>query len=605
MTFALTFLKSRSYPHLRRVVFMTAPLVLLLAGGCHDRLYDFGGTLKAPDGSATEVYPDLGGFETHNPDGMRMEVGGAAGSDGGSEGGAAGSDGGNDTGITQCDDKSPERLTDPFNCGQCFNLCLADNADSQCIAGACVYTCQGGFFDADKSLNVASPPAMQNGCECTKTNNGVEVCDNIDNDCDGMKDEGFDFQGDINNCGTCNTRCTFPFAKASCEMGMCKQGACLDGYYDRDPAVPGCETACAKTNGGVEICDGLDNDCNGKIDDNVAAATITCKNKGVCMGTTPTCMGQSGWQCKYPTATFQELENTTLGCDGLDNDCDGLTDEPFDIGKTCVVGSGPCAGTGVWACDNAATGGHKCVGSMKQPDKEVCDGKDNDCDGKVDEFDKKSDSDDETVYFTGKDVTMFVYEASRYDAKVDDHGFDSTRRPCSYKGKQPWTNVTKEEAQAACAKVGTGWRLCTANEWFDACNGGGNTTFPYGADYVGSTCNGFDFTAPSPAATKATRAAAMCISHVNGAASGDELWDMSGNVKEWVVSGLASTAGTGPYELRGGAYDIASFVDNSVAPPVTRAPGLQCDATTPAPTGVDVRLPSVGFRCCRSGQLPP
>jgi hypothetical protein len=318
-------------------------------------------------------------------------------------------------------------------------------------------------------------------------------------------------------------------------------------------------------------------------------------------------MGQSGWQCKYPT-TFQELENTDKGCDGLDNDCDGLTDEPFDIGKACVVGTGPCAGTGMWACDNTATGNHKCVGSMKQPDKEVCDGKDNDCDGKVDEFDKKSDSDDETVYFAAKDVTMFVYEATRYDATATDHGFDSTRRPCSYKNKQPWTNVTKEEAQAACAKVGSGWRLCTAAEWFDACNGGvagaAGTVFPYGDNYVGSTCNGFDFTAPATAATKPTRAAAMCISHVNGAASGDEVWDMSGNVKEWVVTGAASTAGTGPYELRGGAYDIASFVDNSVAPPVTRAPGLQCDATTPAPVGVDVRLPSVGFRCCRSGQLP-
>ena len=94
----------------------------------------------------------------------------------------------------------------------------------------------------------------------------------------------------------------------------------------------------------------------------------------------------------------------------------------------------------------------------------------------------------------------------------------------------------------------------------------------------------------------------MCVSD-QSAAAGDELYDMSGNVKEWVVTGAASTSATGPYELRGGAYDIASFVDNSVTPAVTRAPGLQCDASTPAPS-VPVRLPSVGFRCCHTGALP-
>jgi hypothetical protein len=80
---------------------------------------------------------------------------------------------------------------------------------------------------------------------------------------------------------------------------------------------------------------------------------------------------------------------------------------------------------------------------------------------------------------------------------------------------------------------------------------------------------------------------------------------MSGNVKEWAVTTTATTACPTPpcYEMRGGAYDIASFVDNSVSPAVMRAPGLQCDATTPAPSD-PVVLPSVGFRCCLAGKLP-
>ena len=103
---------------------------------------------------------------------------------------------------------------------------------------------------------------------------------------------------------------------------------------------------------------------------------------------------------------------------------------------------------------------------------------------------------------------------------------------------------------------------------------------------------------------------------------------MSGNVKEWTLTDLTSknplsnsSCSTPPclFELRGGAYDIDSFLDNTKSPAVTIAPGLQCDASIPAPYAtvvptdggatstqkIDVRLPSVGFRCCLPGQLPP
>jgi hypothetical protein len=585
-------------------VALVVPLVMLALSttGCKDRLYDFGGTLKPIDASVIDA-PAGEAFEALPlPDsGLDVAgVGGGGGTGGGGASGHVGTGGVGGTGVQLCDPASPDRKTDPFNCGTCLNNCTAPNSVPDCVAGVCKVTCVGAFVDADKKAT--------NGCECEPTNGGVETCDNLDNNCNGTVDEGFDFQSDIDNCGGCNRRCFYPFATATCAAGVCTQGACLAGFYDRDPNVPGCETACQKTNGGLEICDGLDNDCDGVVDNGVAAATIACKScaAGVpcaCDGVKPTCMGQSGWVCKYPTTTYQEIEDTTKGCDTLDNDCDGKADEAFDIGKACVVGSGPCAGSGTWICDAGASG-HKCMGVMKTPGVEICNGKDDDCDGKVDELDSVSDrtTDDKIVYVAAQNVTMFVYEATRYDAKVDDHGFDSTRRPCSVAGKQPWTNVTKEEAEAACEKTGTGWRLCTVAEWFDVCNGSGNTTFPYGNTYSGTKCDGYDYTQPNPAATAATGAATMCISD-QSAAAGDEFYDMSGNAKEWVITGAASTSAAGPYELRGGAYDIASFVDNSVTPAVTRAPGLQCDASTPAPS-VPVRLPSVGFRCCRTGMLP-
>jgi hypothetical protein len=600
MAFSLRSSGSRSsFSPLRSIglAVFVLPLVVL-GGGCKKRLYDFGGVLVPIDAGTTTPMDAQSSEPLPLPDrGPDLITGqGGAGGEGGA-GGTGGMSGDGGVGIKPCDPNSPDRQTDPFNCGTCLNNCTAPNSTSECVSGQCVITCTGAFVDADKKAS--------NGCECEPSNGGTETCDGLDNDCNGIVDDGFDFQNDKDNCGTCNHRCSYPFATASCMNGTCQQGPCLDGFYDRT-ADPGCETACTKTNNGVEICDGLDNDCNGMIDDNVQAATITCKGMGVCAGTTPTCMGQSGWVCKYTSASYQDIEDTTKGCDGLDNDCDGKVDEAFDIGKACTVGTGPCAGTGVWAC-NAQKTDHTCVGQMKTPGTEVCNGKDDDCDGKVDELDSMSDRtmDDKVVYNSGLNVTMFVYEATRYDSTATDHGFDSTRRPCSVPGKQPWTNVTKEEAEASCEKIGTSWRLCTVAEWQGICKGMGNGVFPYGNTYNPTACNGYDYTAAmtKPAATIPTGAATMCVSDQSSAA-GDEFYDMSGNVKEWVITGAASTSATGPYELRGGAYDIASFLDNSVTPAVTRAPGLQCDASTPAPS-VAVRLPSVGFRCCRTGMLPP
>jgi hypothetical protein len=573
-----------------------------LGAGCNDRLYDSGETISLIDGGPT----GLGGHIQSGGDagvGGRTGVGGGGGATG--SGGAAGV-GGSGGAVNVCDETSPLRQTDVANCGRCFNECMAMNADATCVAGACQYSCLAGFFDADKD--------PVNGCECTPTNNGTELCDGVDNDCNGIVDDGFDMMSDLTNCGGCNRPCYFPFAASSCDMGMCTQGACLPNFYDRDPLAPGCETNCQTSNGGVEICDGIDNDCNGVIDDNVQAATITCKNKGVCAGTLPTCMGTSGYTCVYPAATYQDVEDASKGCDGLDNDCDGLQDEAFGWNTNCVVITGGCSSNGKWVCDSSTVpAGRKCNAPPPATTPEVCDGKDNDCDGKVDELDKISDSNDKLITFTtgGKTVTMFVYEASRVDALTTNS--DSAHRPCSLVGRKPWSNVTKEEASASCARIGNGWRLCYGTEWFDACNGSANTTFPYGAGYVASKCNGYDYGVADGAAPIATGAASGCGSDL-GVDGGVTLYDMSGNVKEWVSctppdggatpDGGVRCDGGVTYQIRGGAYNTPSFLDNSGASPATVAPGLQCNSSTPAPT-VAVRLPSVGFRCCHTGALPP
>ncbi len=283
-------------------------------------------------------------------------------------------------GVSQCDDKGavvcalteqpdqielPNELDDDCDgtVDEGSAPCLPDE-EMPCGAGVgvclmgttrCEPTPEGSFafgacVDPD-GVPVIVPNAM------------VENCDGIDNDCDGTADEGFTLGPEDDNAAV-DAPCTIL-------EGCTSQGrvTCIDNA-----------AVCVLDPIPEEACNNADDDCDGQTDEGIEGVGEDCTSGvGACIAMGSMICGAG----EMLVCSAVALDPAPEICDGLDNNCDGDFDEDFDLDQACETAPGLCARPGVLECD--ANGGTRCAGDVGDPEAELCDDADNDCDGLADE----------------------------------------------------------------------------------------------------------------------------------------------------------------------------------------------------------------------------
>jgi hypothetical protein len=223
-----------------------------------------------------------------------------------------------------------------------------------------------------------------------------EFCDGVDTDCDGTIDEPDALDAttwyiDYDSDG---------YGSSAYDQQACAQPR---GYVDN---AEDCDDANHTAHPGAdELCDGIDNDCDGDVDEDSATDATTWyidydgDGYGSDAYTTDACTQPSGWvgndaDCDDTSAA--DYPGADEYCDGADNDCDGAVDEDDALDASTFYqdadGDGygdpltttlACTPGGGWVADDTDCD-DRAPATYPGAD-ELCDGIDTDCDGIVDE----------------------------------------------------------------------------------------------------------------------------------------------------------------------------------------------------------------------------
>jgi hypothetical protein len=217
--------------------------------------------------------------------------------------------------------------------------------------------CDGG--DGDLCLEGQIACDGMGGAVCNDgTGTNAELCDFVDNNCNGVNNEGF----------VTGTPCDGP------DADLCNEGAMVC-------AVGGMSTVCSDVSGdNIELCNNGDDDCDGQTDEGFPQKGQACDggDTDMCIEGVFVCNGPgTGVTCNDNTGNTVEL------CDATDNDCDGTNNEGFALGvpcdgsdsDMCIEGVTVCAGNGMGTVCSDNTSGTT----------ETCNNVDDDCDMTVDD----------------------------------------------------------------------------------------------------------------------------------------------------------------------------------------------------------------------------